>query len=87
MATEGSSKAVQVDGEVLLIHCWACGAAHWVNVKLLNSEELGHMVCGESNCGMSMFLVNELTVDDLAVRRARANDKSAVSAAFSRLWK
>lgn len=64
METESYSKAVRVEGEVIVLHCWACGTAHCLNLELCAPEELAHMVCSNGNCQMSMFLVNELTVDN-----------------------
>ncbi len=69
MKTEAYLKAVRVDGEVLVLRCWACGTEHCVNVELCAPEELAHMVCSKSDCGMSMFLVNEVVVYDRARRQ------------------
>jgi hypothetical protein len=64
MKTEPSSKAVRVEGEIVVLHCWACGTAHRVNPELCSREELAHMVCSGRDCRMSMFLVNELLFDN-----------------------
>ena len=64
MNIKSDSRAVRVDGEVLVLHCWACGTAHCVNLELCLPGELTHMVCSNSKCRMSMFLVNELVADD-----------------------
>ena len=87
METEAYSKAVRVEGEVIVLHCWACGTAHCVNLELCTPEELAHMVCSNANCGMSMFLVNELPVD-YETRKVMTN--SALSAPFAvlaRFWR
>ncbi len=64
METECYSRAVRVDGEIVVLHCWACGTAHCVNPELCVPQEIAHMVCSNSNCKMSMFLLNELIVDN-----------------------
>lgn len=64
MDSNPDSTAVRVDGEVLVLHCWACGTAHCVNLELCMPEEIAHMVCSNRDCKMSMFLLNELIVDD-----------------------
>jgi len=64
MKTERSPKAVRVEGEIVVLHCWACGTAHCVNPDLCDREGLAHMVCSNSNCKMSMFLVNELILEN-----------------------
>ncbi len=86
MDSENNSKAVRVAGEVMVLHCWACGSAHCVNLELCVPGELSHMVCSNSNCGMSMFLVNELVVDD---KTRKQMTKSEVNAhvTYSRFWK
>ena len=60
METKPHSKAVRVNGEVIVLHCWACGTAHCVNPEQCVPEELTYMVCSNNRCKMSMFLVNEL---------------------------
>ena len=47
-----------------MLHCWACGTEHCVNVEQCTPGELALMVCSKSNCRMSLFLVNELAVDE-----------------------
>ena len=87
METEAYSKAVRVEGEVIVLHCWACGTAHCVNLDFCAPEELAHMVCSNDKCGMSMFLVNELTAD-YATRKVMT--KTALSGPFTalaRFWK
>ena len=44
------------------------------------------MVCSNSNCRMSMFLVNELVLDDKARQKLTKNDLNAVTT-YSRFWK
>jgi hypothetical protein len=86
MENDGYSTAVRVDGEVLVLHCWACGTANCVNVELCSPEDLAHVVCGNSDCKTSMFLVNELTVDH---ETSKARMKAALIAPFAvlaRLW-
>jgi len=63
MNTQPDSRAVRVDGEVLVLHCWACGCAHCVDLELCVPRKLSHMVCSNTKCRMSLFLVNELVVD------------------------
>ena len=87
MNTEGYLKAARVDGEVLVLRCWACGTEHCVNVEQCTPEELALMVCSKSNCKMSLFLVNELAVDEQAIGQMWASERSAIFAALSRLWK
>jgi len=87
METESYSRAVRVDGEVLVLHCWACGTAHCVNLELCVPEELTNMVCSNAKCGMSMFLVNELTVD---YETRKVTTKTGLSAPFvvlARFWR
>ncbi len=64
MKTELYAKAVRVNGEVVVLHCWACGTAHSVNFELCGRAELAYMVCNNPNCRLSMFLVNELILDN-----------------------
>jgi len=42
------------------------------------------MVCSNSNCRMSMFLVNELIVDDKSRQQLA---KGELNASHSRFWK
>jgi hypothetical protein len=87
MNTEAYSKTVRVDGEVLVLRCWACGTEHCVNVEQCTPEELALMVCSKSHCRMSLFLVNELAVDEQTTGQIWASDRKALFAALSRLWK
>jgi hypothetical protein len=86
MQTEPDSRAVRVNGEVLVLHCWACGTAHCVNLELCVPGELTHMVCSNSKCRMSMFLVNELVVDDTTSKQMTKRELNA-RATYSRFWK
>ena len=86
MDSKANSRAVRVEGEVIVLHCWACGTAHCVNLELCIPGELPHMVCSNSKCRMSMFLVNELVVDDKTrkqMTRLELNQRTI----YSRLWK
>ena len=87
METECYSKAVRVEGEVIVLHCWACGTAHCMNLELCAPEELAYMVCSNSNCQMSMFLVNELTVDNEINKPTTKSALGAPFAALSRFWR
>ena len=86
MDSKPISRAVRVNGEVIVLHCWACGTAHCVNLELCVPGELTHMVCSNSNCRMSMFLVNELVVDDKASKQMTNSELNA-RATYSRFWK
>jgi hypothetical protein len=86
MDNDGYSKAVRVNGEMLLLHCWACGTANCVNAELCGPEDLAHVVCGNSTCKTSMFLVNELTVDEETGKVAMRNSLIAPFAVLARLW-
>jgi hypothetical protein len=86
MDSKANSRAVRVGGEVIVLHCWACGTAHCVNQELCAPEELSHMVCSNSNCGMSMFLVNELVVDDKTRKKMTKSELNA-RVTYSRFWK
>ena len=86
MDSNANSRAVRVNGEVIVLHCWACGTAHCVNLELCVVGELAHMVCSNSNCRMSMFLVNELALDDKARKRLAKSELKA-GFAHSRFWK
>ena len=85
MENKSNSKAVRVNGEVIVLHCWACGTAHCVNPELCVPEELTHMVCSNRNCRMSMFLVNEL-VDENISQQMTKNELNP-RATHSRFWK
>jgi hypothetical protein len=84
---ETCPRAVRVDGEVLLLRCWACGTEHCVIVEQCTPEELPLMICSRSNCRMSLFLVNELTIDEQIAKQSGAIERSGLFAALSRLWK
>jgi len=80
-------KAVRVEGEVLTLRCWACGTEHCVNVEQCTPEKLALMICSQSNCRMSLFLMNELAVDEQTGERMGGRERSTLFAALSRLWK
>jgi hypothetical protein len=86
MDSQPNSRAVRVNGEVIVLHCWACGTAHCVNLELCLPWELAHMVCSNSNCRMSMFLVNELVVEDKTSRQIAKKELNE-RATSSRFWK
>jgi hypothetical protein len=86
METESYPRAVRVQGEVIVLHCWACGTAHCVNQESCLPGELSHMVCSNSNCRMSMFLVNELVLDDKARKQMTRSELNA-RVSYSRFWK
>ena len=86
MDSKPHSGAVRVHGEVIVLDCWACGTAHCVNQELCVPGELSHMVCSNSNCGMSMFLVNELVLDDKARKQMTRRELNA-RISYSRFWK
>jgi hypothetical protein len=86
MDSKPNSRPVRVDGELIVLHCWACGTAHCVNQELCNAGELSHMVCSNSNCGMSMFLVNELVVDEKTRKQMTRSELNA-RVTYSRFWK
>jgi hypothetical protein len=86
MDSEQKSKVVRVGGEILVLHCWACGTAHSVNQESCVPGELSRMVCSNSQCRMSMFLVNELVVDDKTRKQMTKSELSA-TIIHSRFWK
>jgi hypothetical protein len=86
MDSKPNAKAVRVDGEIIVLHCWACGTAHCVNLELCVPEELTHMVCSNRSCRMSMFLVNELVVEDRTSTQMTKRELNARST-YSRFWK
>ena len=86
MDSKPNSRAVRVGGEVVVLHCWACGTAHCVNLESCVPGELSHMVCSNSNCRMSMFLVNELVLDDKARKQMTRRELNA-RVSYSRFWK
>jgi len=84
MDSKPNSRAVRAGGEVIVLHCWACGTAHCVNLELCVPDELSHMVCSDSNCAMSMFLVNELDPGDETRKRTTKGEMGAHFAGLSR---
>ncbi len=80
-------KAVRVDGEVLVLRCWACGTEHCVKVEQCAPEELPLMICSKSYCRMSLFLVNELAIEEPMAEQSGATERSGLFAALWRLWK
>lgn len=86
MDSNANSMAVRVHGEVIVLHCWACGTAHCVNIELCAPGELTHMVCSNRNCGMSMFLVNELVVEDKGRQQMTKSEMNA-RVSYSKFWK
>ena len=86
MDSEPNARAVRVGGEIVVLHCWACGTAHCVNEESCVPGELTHMVCSNGNCRMSMFLVNELVVNDNTRRHMTKGELNA-SVTHSRFWK
>jgi hypothetical protein len=87
MDSKPSSRAVRVGGEVIVLHCWACGTAHCVNQEFCVPGELSHMVCSDSNCAMSMFLVNEVVFDDKTKKQMTKSELGAHFAVLSRFWR
>jgi hypothetical protein len=83
MKNEADARAVRVDGEVIVLHCWACGQAHYVNIEHCDREELPHMVCSESNCRMSFLLLNELIFDRDLEPWGRRTGRGMALAGFS----
>ena len=68
MDSKPSSRAVRVGGEAIVLHCcWACGTAHCVNLELCALGNYPHMVCSNSNCGMSMFPVESVCSNRIAL--------------------
>ena len=86
MDSKPNSSAVRVHGEVIVLHCWACGTAHRVNQELCAPGKLSHMVCSNRDCGMSMFLVNELVLDDKTSKHMTNSELNA-RVTYSRLRK
>ena len=86
MDSKQNSEAVRVHGEVIVLHCWACGTAHCVNLELCVPGEVSHMVCSNGNCAMSMFLVNELVLDDKTRKQMTKSELNA-RVTYSRFWK
>jgi len=81
-----NSGAVRVEGEVIVLHCWACGTAHCVDLELCAPAELSHMVCSNSKCRMSMFLVNELVLDNEPSCEITKKELTARTI-YARFWK
>ena len=86
MDARPNPEAVRVEGEVLVLHCWACGTAHCVNLELCVPGELAHMACSNNKCRMSMFLVNELAFDDKTIKRLAKGELNA-RVGYSMFWK
>jgi hypothetical protein len=86
MDSEPNLGPVRVDGELIVLHCWACGTAHCVNQELCIPGGLALMVCSNSNCRMSMFLVNELVLDDKTRKQLTKSELNA-RVTYSRFWK
>jgi len=53
MDNEADSRAVRVHGEVMVLHCWACGTAHSVNPELCRPHELARLICSDSSMGVT----------------------------------
>ena len=87
METESYSRAVRVDGELILLHCWACGTAHCVNLELCAPEQLPYMVCSSDRCKMSMFLINELEIENDTLKQRTKAEISTLLGSYSRFWK
>jgi len=86
MQSKPDFEAVRVNGEVIVLHCYACGTAHCVNVELCVPGELAHMVCSNGSCKMSMFLVNELVIDDYIPKPMTKIERNP-RPSHSRFWK
>jgi hypothetical protein len=58
MDSKPNSRAVRVHGEVIVLHCWACGTAHCVNQAISNAN-LGNVNYGMDSLtlfvGVSFF--------------------------------
>jgi len=87
METDLQSRAVRVDGEILVLRCWACGTQHYIRLEQCTPRRLAFMVCSKSGCSTSLFLVNELAVDEQSAGLGHANERKSPFAALSRLWK
>lgn len=81
METDTELNAVRVNGEVLVLCCWVCGTEHCMKLEQCTPEELAHLICSE--CGTSMFLVNELTGHDQSKRHKSKEEPTSIFAAFS----
>jgi hypothetical protein len=84
MENNPESRAARVEGEVIVLHCWACGMPHYVNVELFDHERLPNLVCGERSCGKSLFLLDELVFESKVQAWARGIERSTVLGAFSK---
>jgi hypothetical protein len=84
--TDSYLRAVRVDGEIIVLHCWACGTAHCVNLELCAPEELPHMVCSNHCCKMSMFLVNELENENDTLKQRTKTELITRLAVCARFW-
>lgn len=84
MDTGSYPKAVRVNGEVVVLHCWACGTAHYVNLELCGAEGLPRTVCSNDHCKMSMFLVNELEIENDTLKQETTTDLITRLAVYSR---
>jgi hypothetical protein len=87
METESYPRAVRVEGEVVVLHCWACGTAHCVNFELCAPERLPYMACSNDRCKMSMFLINELEIHNDTLKEKTKSELGALLGAYSRFWK
>jgi len=41
-----NSESIRVDGEVIVIHCWACEPARWADLEARDPGETSSHVCG-----------------------------------------
>ena len=87
METEAYSRAVRADGEVIVLHCWLCGTPHYVTIELFSREGLASLACSRKDCGVSMFLANELEMYDEIQRQMVEPERNRSLAARSRFWK
>jgi hypothetical protein len=86
MDSKAYARAVRVGGEVIVLRCWACGTEHCVSVEQCAPEEFAYMICSRRDCGMSMFLVNELVFGDQTRKQMTKSELNA-RATYSRFWK
>jgi hypothetical protein len=87
MDIEGYSTAIRVNGEVLLLHCWACCTPHYVDTGLFSRERFPTLICSNQDCRMSMFLLNELVFDSDIQEHMKKTEQHTSLAARSRFWK
>jgi len=85
MEHESYLKAARVEGEVILLHCWACGTAHYMNLELCAPEQLPHLICGNDHCKMSLFMVSEIESENDAPKHWTTSELITRLAAYSRL--